>query len=250
MRDMEDQTAVVTGSGSGIGRAIALLLASRGARVAVADLDPAGGADTVRLIEKQGGDSAYFKVDVGDPASVLELKDGVIGKFGVPTVIVNNAGWDKGMPFLETTPEFWVKVVNINYLGTVAMCHTFLPEMIAGEIRGHVVNIGSDAGRVGSMGEAVYAGAKGGVIAFTKSLAREVARNGINVNCVCPGPTDTPLFFEQPEKVRDAVVRAIPFKRLAKPTELASAVAFFASDDASFITGQVLSVSGGLTMVG
>jgi 2-hydroxycyclohexanecarboxyl-CoA dehydrogenase len=159
-------------------------------------------------------------------------------------------GWDLGQPFITTTPDFWAKVVDINYLGVESMCHTFVNLMIREGLPGHVVNIGSDAGRVGSMGEAVYAGAKGAVMAFSKSLAREMARYGINVNCVCPGPTDTKLFYEQPEKVRNAVVRAIPLRRVAQPQELASAVAYFASDEASYVTGQVLSVSGGLTMCG
>jgi NAD(P)-dependent dehydrogenase (short-subunit alcohol dehydrogenase family) len=202
------------------------------------------------MIQQAGGRALSHVTDVANTAAVEDLREVVREEFGIASIVVNNAGWDLGMPFLETDPAFWDKVVGINYLGTVAMCHTFLPDMIEGGVRGHIVNVASDAGRVGSMGETVYAGAKGGVIAFTKSLAREMARSGINVNCVSPGPTDTKLFYEQPEKVRSAVVRAIPFKRLAQPEDLANAVAFFASDDASYITGQVLSVSGGLTMVG
>jgi 2-hydroxycyclohexanecarboxyl-CoA dehydrogenase len=242
--------AVVTGAASGIGRAIALRLAESKVRVAVADLDEAGSAETVDLVQGNGGTAAAFKVDISAIDAVKQLREEVRERFGIATILVNNAGWDLGMPFLTTTPEFWSKVVGINYLGTVAICHTFLSDMVEAQLPGHVVNIGSDAGRVGSMGETVYAGAKGAVIAFTKSLAREMARHRINVNCVCPGPTNTKLFYQQPEKVREAVVRAIPFKRLGEPEELAAAVAFLCSDDASFITGQVLSVSGGLTMNG
>lgn len=245
---MEQHIAVVTGAASGIGRAIARRLAASGAAAVVADLDAEGGQETVALISEEGGRAFSHVTDVADPSSVADLRDAVRERLGTASIIVNNAGWDQGMPFLDTSVEFWHKVVGINYLGTVAMCHTFLPDMIQAGVHGHVINIASDAGRVGSMGETVYAGAKGGVIAFTKSLAREMARNNINVNCVSPGPTDTKLFFEQPEKVRNAIVRAIPFRKLAQPEDLANAVAFFASDATSYVTGQVLSVSGGLTM--
>jgi 2-hydroxycyclohexanecarboxyl-CoA dehydrogenase len=250
MISLNGRIAVVTGAASGIGRAIAIQLAELGASVGIGDLDVDGGAETAKLIAEANGVAAVFRLDVTDLASVEAFRADVRAALGVPTIVVNNAGWDLGMPFITTTPDFWTKVVNINYLGVVSMCHTFLNQMIDEGVAGHVVNIGSDAGRVGSMGEAVYAGAKGGVIAFTKSLAREMARNHINVNCVCPGPTDTKLFYEQPEKVRDAVVRAIPFRRLAQPRELAGAVAYLVSDEASYVTGQVLSVSGGLTMSG
>jgi 2-hydroxycyclohexanecarboxyl-CoA dehydrogenase len=250
MISLNDRVAVVTGGASGIGRAIAIQLAELGARVGIGDLDEAGGAETVEMITEAGGVAAAYRLDVTELASVETFRAEVRVALGIPTIIVNNAGWDLGMPFITTTPDFWTKVVNINYVGVVSMCHTFLNQMIDEGLGGHVVNIGSDAGRVGSMGEAVYAGAKGGVIAFTKSLAREMARHQINVNCVCPGPTDTKLFYEQPEKVREAVVRAIPFRRLAQPQELAGAVAYLVSEQASYVTGQVLSVSGGLTMSG
>lgn len=249
MIDLEGHTAVVTGGGSGIGRAISRTLAGIGAQVAILDLNIEGADETVEQIARDGGTAAAFQTDVSDAASVEDARDQVLEGFGTPHIIVNNAGWDQVMPFVETDPGFWRKVVDINYLGQVAVSHAFLPSMIEAEA-GRIVNIASDAGRVGSLGETVYAGAKGGVIAFTKSLAREVARYQITVNCVCPGPTDTPLFYEQPEKVRNALIRAIPFRRLGQPEDLANAVAFFASKGAGFVTGQVLSVSGGLTMVG
>jgi 2-hydroxycyclohexanecarboxyl-CoA dehydrogenase len=160
---------------------------------------------------------------------------------------VNAAGWDRLEPFMENTPEFWDQLVQLNYLGPVRVARAFLPAMIEAR-RGAIVNVASDAGRVGSMGETVYAGAKGGVIAFTKSLAREMARHEIRVNCVSPGPTDTPLFRSLPEKMQEALERAIPLRRLGRPEEVADAILFFASDRSRFITGQVLSVSGGLTM--
>jgi 2-hydroxycyclohexanecarboxyl-CoA dehydrogenase len=188
-------------------------------------------------------------LDVADPDAVEALRDAVCGGVGTPGVVVNAAGWDVTGPFLDAGTDFARKVVDVNYLGPVYVCRAFLPPMIeAGG--GKVVNIASDAGRVGSSGESVYAGAKGGVIALSKSLAREMARHQINVNCVCPGPTDTPLFRSLPERLQEALVKAIPFRRPARPEEVAAAVLFFASDAASFITGQVLSVSGGLTMAG
>ena len=168
---------------------------------------------------------------------------------GKVDIVVNGAGWDIIEPFVKNTPEYWDKIMAINFMGPVKVTRAFLDPMIEGK-GGKVVNISSDAGRGGSSGETVYAGAKGGVIAFTKSLAREMARYAINVNCVCPGPTDTPLFATQPEKMQQALVNAIPFRRLGKPEEVADAVVFFASDRSSFITGQVISVSGGLTMHG
>jgi len=164
-------------------------------------------------------------------------------------VLVNGAGWGKTHPFWEGTPELWERVIALNFVGPMRLTRALLPAMIE-RGSGKIVNISSDAGRVGSLGETVYAGAKGGLIAFTKSLARETARYNINVNCVCPGPTETPLLFAVPEKHLDAFKKAIPFRRFAKPTEVAAAVVFFASDQSSYVTGQVLSVSGGLTMVG
>lgn len=244
---MTTTIALVTGAGSGIGKAIALAFAAQGDRVIAADLDQAAAAATAG---EHPGLITALPVDVADRARVDELRDRTHTEVGVPTVVVNAAGWDRTGQFLSATPEFAEKVVAINYLGPVHVCSAFLPGLIEAGGGGRIVNLASDAGRVGSAGETIYAGAKGGVIALTKSLAREMARHHITVNCVCPGPTDTPLFAAQPEKLKDALVKAIPFRRLARPEEVAAPVLFFASDAASFITGQVISVSGGLTMAG
>lgn len=244
---MTDRIAVVTGAGSGIGRAIALGFAARGDRVIAADLDEAAAQATAAQAPDR---ITALPVDIADRARVDALRDAVLAEAGAPAVLVNAAGWDRTAQFLDATPEFAEKVVAINYLGPVHMCSAFLPGMIEAGGGGRVVNLASDAGRVGSAGESIYAGAKGGVIALTKSLAREMARHQITVNCVCPGPTDTPLFAAQPEKLKEALVKAIPFRRLARPEEVAAPVLFFASHAASFITGQVISVSGGLTMAG
>lgn len=245
--DSHRRLAVVTGAGSGIGRAIALGLAAGGDRVVAADLDEASAAATAA---EHPDLITAAPVDVADPARVAALRDRIHADIGVPGVVVNAAGWDRTDQFLNAAPEFAQKVVAINYLGPVHVCSAFLPGMIETHGGGRVVNVASDAGRVGSAGESIYAGAKGGVIALTKSLAREMARHQITVNCVCPGPTDTPLFHAQPEKLKEALVKAIPLRRLARPEEVAAAVLFFASQAASFVTGQVISVSGGLTMAG
>lgn len=244
---MSNSLALVTGAGSGIGKAITLAFAAQGDRVIAADLDLAAAEATAA---QQPELITALPVDVADRAQVDALRDRAHAEIGVPTVVVNAAGWDRTDQFLNATTEFAEKVVAINYLGPVHVCSAFLPGMIAAGGGGRVVNLASDAGRVGSAGESIYAGAKGGVIALTKSLAREMARHQINVNCVCPGPTDTPLFQAQPEKLKEALIKAIPFRRLATPEEVAAPVLFFASDAAAFITGQVLSVSGGLTMAG
>ena len=244
---MSNTIAVVTGAGSGIGRAIALALAEQGDTVVVADLDLQAAEKTAA----ERPDRLFpMTVDVADRAQVDALRDRVRAEVGVANVLVNAAGWDRTDQFLNATTEFAEKVVAINYLGPVHMCSAFLPGMVEAGNGGRVINLASDAGRVGSAGESIYAGAKGGVIALSKSLAREMARYGINVNCVCPGPTDTPLFQAQAEKLKEALVKAIPFRRLARPEEVAAPVLFFASESASFITGQVISVSGGLTMAG
>jgi 2-hydroxycyclohexanecarboxyl-CoA dehydrogenase len=205
--------------------------------------------DLVREIAGAGGTAVAQRLDVTDPDSAESLANRIETELGRLDVLVNAAGWDVIEPFINNTREYWAKIVGLNFMGPVQVTRAMLPLLFASN-SGRIVNVASDAGRVGSFGETVYAGAKGGVIAFTKSLAREVTRQNVRVNCVCPGPTDTPLFASQSEKMRIALTNAIPMKRVAKPSEIADAVLFFASDRSSFITGQVLSVSGGLTMVG
>ncbi len=244
--DCSNDIALITGAGSGIGRAIATALAGNGAVVAAADRDLAGAEQTAAAHDRM---TAVF-LDLTSDSSIGAARDDVVRRLGAPTILVNAAGWDRPGPFLETDEQFWRDVVDINYVGHVRVSHAFLQPMIEAGRGGKIVNVASDAGRVGSAGETVYAGAKGGLIAFTKSLARELARYQINVNCVCPGPTDTPLFQSLPEGMRAALIRAIPFRRVAQPAEIADAVLFFASDMARYVTGQVLSVSGGLTMAG
>ena len=246
---LKDKIAVVTGAASGIGRATAEALAEEGARVIVADVDRDKGEAAAVAIRDKGRNADFRQVDLTDEASIAAFADAVQSTVGAVDILVNGAGWGQTKPFWDTTAEFWDKVVALNFVGPMKLAKALLPKMME-RGSGKIVNIASDAGRVGSLGETVYSGAKGGLIAFTKSLARETARYNINVNCVCPGPTETPLLFAVPEKHLEAFKKAIPFRRFAKPSEIADAVVFFASDRASYITGQVLSVSGGLTMVG
>lgn len=248
---LKDRVAIVTGSGSGIGRAIGLAMAREGARVAVVDLNEGGAQETVKEIQKEGGQAHAYKADITKKAQIEAMVADVIKRWGTVHILVNNAGWDKVEPFVQSTEETWDKVLAINLKGPIICTRAVLDEMIKNGY-GKIVSIASDAGRVGSTGEAVYSAAKGGIIAFTKTIAREVARHRINVNCVCPGPTDTPLFAavtaENP-KLAESLKRVIPFGRLGQPEDLPPAVIFLASDEAGFITGQTLSVSGGLTMV-
>ena len=249
---LKDRVAFVTGGASGIGRAIAQALAREGARVAVADLDADGARRVVAEIQAAGSNAVAQPLDVTDTAAVDASIDGVVAHWGGLHVLVNCAGWDRPMPFVETTPEFWDKILAVNLRGPLACTRAALRHMIKAN-GGKIVTIASDAGRVGSTGEAVYSAAKGGLIAFTKTVAREVARHHINVNCVCPGPSDTPLFqkeFAGPSpKLAESLKRVIPWGRLGVPEDIAPAVVFLASDEAGYITGQTLSVSGGLTMV-
>ena len=244
--EMQDRTIALTGGASGIGRATALLLAREGARVFVGDLDREGGE---KVAAESGGAIEFLPLDLADAASVADFAAEIHRRVDRLDGLVNAAGWDRIEPFLQNPPEMVEQVIGINLMGVVRLTRAVLDPMVSA-MEGKIVSIASDAGRVGSMGETIYAAAKGGIIAFTKSLAREMARYRINVNCVCPGPTDTPLFNRQPERMREALTRAIPFRRIAQPEEIAEAVMFFLGRRSDYITGQVLSVSGGLTMVG
>jgi 2-hydroxycyclohexanecarboxyl-CoA dehydrogenase len=244
MDRLTGKTAIVTGAGQGIGKAIAGKLAAEGAFVVVTDVDEPGADETASAL----ANAIAIRADVTDRRSVQAMVEEVVRQFGRVDVLVNNAGWDKASPFVDSEPADWDRAIAVNLYGVLHTCKAVLPIM-AGQGGGAVVNLGSDAGRVGSSGEAVYSAAKGGVIAFTKSLAREMARHQVRVNCVCPGPTDTALFasFAGPG-LREALTKAIPFRRLGQPADVANVVAFLASDEASFVTGQTVSVSGGLTM--
>jgi len=251
---MTSRVAFVTGGAQGIGGGISETLGAHGFRVAVADLNLDAAKETASRINEAGGQAIAVPIDVTDTASVHLAVKTVTEELGAIEVVVNNAGWDDFMPFLKTTEDFWNKILDINFKGALRICHTVVPGMVERGF-GRVINIGSDAGRVGSSLEAVYSGAKGGIIAFTKTLAREVATKGVTVNTVCPGPTDTPALRkfadssgEDADKVIGGMARSVPMKRLGTPQDVAAAVAFFASDAAEYITGQTLSVSGGLTM--
>jgi 2-hydroxycyclohexanecarboxyl-CoA dehydrogenase len=247
------RVALVTGGGRGIGREICLGLAREGRRVAVADLRADEATTTAGLITDAGGTALAVAMDVANGDSVTEGLLAVRDELGEVEILVNCAGWDELKPFLDTDEDFWDRIIEVNYKGALRTVHGCLPSMID-QGWGRIVNIGSDAGRVGSSLEAVYSGAKGGIIAFTKTIAREVARKGITANTVCPGPTATPLLDEivsassDGDKVIGAMARAVPMKRVGQPEEVASAVVYFCSEDAGFISGQTLSVSGGLTM--
>ena len=240
----------MTGAARGIGRGIALRLAADGRIVAVADRLEDEAAAVAAEIDGAGGRALAVSVDVTDTAAVERAVGRVADELGPVDILVNNAGWDDLKPFLETDEAFWDRVIDINYKGCLRTCRAVLPGM-AERGFGRVVNIGSDAARVGSSLEAVYAGAKAGVIAFTKTVARELARRGVTANAVCPGPTDTPLLAGMAGERDDfvaALTRAVPMKRLGTPEDVAAAVAYLTSDDAGYVTGQTLSVSGGLTM--
>jgi 2-hydroxycyclohexanecarboxyl-CoA dehydrogenase len=246
---MKGKSVVVTGAASGIGRATAEAFAREGAHVLLADINEEQGAAAAAALQGQGFKADFFKVDITDPQSIEAFRAAALAKAGKVDVVANVAGWGKTEPFVENKPEFWRKLIDLNFLGTVMMSRAFVEGMMERR-SGRIVTVASDAGRVGSLGETVYSGTKGGVIAFTKALAREMARYDVTVNCVCPGPTDTPLMAAVPDKIKDAFARVTPMRRLAKPSEIADAILFFAGPHSQFVTGQVLSVSGGLTMAG
>jgi 2-hydroxycyclohexanecarboxyl-CoA dehydrogenase len=248
---LEGRNALVTGAGRGIGRAIALALARDGARVAVADVDGEGAERVAAEAEARGRAALPIRVDLTRRSEVEAMVARAVSALGSIDVLVNNAGWDFVQPFLESEEETWDRIIALNFKGVLYTCRAAVPGMVE-RGGGRVVNIGSDAGRGGSYGQAVYSGTKGAVIAFSKTLAREVARHKVAVNVVCPGLTETHLLQECRErlpKVMDAVTRAIPWGRVGMPEEVAEAVAFLASPAAEYITGQTLSVSGGLTMM-
>ena len=236
MRGLNGKNIIVTGGGSGIGRAICVRLAEEGANVGLFDLNPDGAKETIELISGAAGSSEAFTLDVSDYGQCEQRVAEFESRIGPADALVNCVGWDKVVPFLDTDPDLWRKIIDINLCGPVNMCRVVLPGMVE------------------SSGESVYAACKGGVIAFTKSVAREMARKGIVLNVVSPGPTDTPLYQEiQAEanpKLSEALIRAIPMRRLGQPEDHAGMVALLCSDEASYITGQVISISGGLTMHG
>jgi 2-hydroxycyclohexanecarboxyl-CoA dehydrogenase len=252
MKGLNGRIAIVTGGGQGIGRALVLRLAAEGCKVAIFDLSPEAGAETEAL----AGDAVVrtWKVDVSDFEAVTAAVADVEATLGPVWALVNNAGWDRPMPFLSTTPEFWDKVIAINLKGNLNT-HFAVAGLMAARGGGRIINIASDAAKVGTAMEAVYSACKGGLISFTKSIARELARQNVLANCVCPGPTNTPMMAEvagtgpDAEKWRQSLERAIPLRRMGEPEDYAGIVALLASDDGSYITGQAISVSGGLNMV-
>ncbi len=254
MRGLTDRTVLVTGAANGIGAAIARRLAQEGCAVGVLDLDAAAGEKVVGEIKAGGGRASLYTVDITDYDAVSRAVEKFEAVFAPVAFLVNNAGWDRAANFLDTTPDFWRKIVAINLFGPLNMNHVVLRGMAARGF-GRVVHIASDAGRVGSSGEAVYSACKGGIIAFTKTVARELVGKGVILNTLCPGPTDTAIlrsFLEGPDgsRIAEGLKRAIPMKRLGVPEDYPGLVAFLLSDDAAYITGQTISVSGGLTMHG
>lgn len=250
MNTPESDAALVTGAGGGIGRAIAIALAASGSKIVVTDRDSEGAEETVRRITEAGNTATAVTADITCPDDILKLVDAAVDAYGVPRVLVNNAGWTETIPFLDTDRSFWNVLVETNLLGPIGVTHEVLKRMVEARLSaGRVIFVTSESGRVGTGGEAVYAAAEGGLVGFAKSIAREMARYDITVNCVSPGPTNTRLFTALKDRKKDALLRLIPFRRIGEPEDVAPAVAFFASRGAGFITGQVVSVSGGLTMV-
>ncbi len=252
---LRDKAAIVTGGARGIGRAIALALAKESADVMIGDLLLEEATAAAKDIQQQTGRRiAAVRTDVTKLEDARALCDAALEKFGKIDILVNNAGWDRLLPFLKTTPELWERIIAVNYLGVIHTCHAVLPHMVERK-QGSIINISSDSARVGSLGEAIYSGAKAAVVAFSKTLAREHARDNIRVNVICPGLAETPLLEELQQeefgrKILGSIVNAVPLKRLGKPEDIAPMVVFLASEAAGYITGQVTSINGGLTMVG
>jgi 2-hydroxycyclohexanecarboxyl-CoA dehydrogenase len=255
MRGLQNKTVIVTGGGGGIGGATCRRFGEAGSRVAVFDINTESAAETAADITKAGGVAQAFRCDITDHEGVKAAVAAAEAALGPVSILVNNAGWDVFRLFKDTTPADWQKLIAINLTGALNMHHAVLPGMLERR-HGRIVNIASDAARVGSSGEAVYAACKAGLVGFSKTIGREHARHGITVNVVCPGATNTALFADykrgagNPEKLEEAFRRATPMGRIGEPDDLPGAILFFASDDAAYITGQVLSVSGGLTMAG
>jgi 2-hydroxycyclohexanecarboxyl-CoA dehydrogenase len=255
MRGIDGKTVIVTGGGGGIGAPTCMRFAQEGARVVVMDVNAAAAQETVQKIQNSGGQAIACAVDLRDAAKTAGEIALIEKDFGEIDILVNGVGWDVFTPFLKSGPDFWTKIIDINLRSVLNVTHPVLASMVARR-SGKIVSLASDAARGGSSGESVYAACKAGIIAFSKTLAREHARHGISVNVVCPGVTETAMleaFMEEAgdkEKLRQAFARAVPMGRLGQPEDLPGAIVFFASDDANFITGQVLSVSGGLTMHG
>jgi 2-hydroxycyclohexanecarboxyl-CoA dehydrogenase len=255
MRGLQNKTVIVTGGGGGIGGATCRRFGEAGSRVAVFDINAESAAETAADITQAGGVAQAFRCDITDHEGVKAAVAAAEAALGPISILVNNAGWDIFRLFKDTTPNEWQKLIAINLTGALNMHHAVLPGMLERR-HGRIVNIASDAARVGSSGEAVYAACKAGLVGFSKTIAREHARHGITVNVVCPGATNTALFADykkgagNPEKLEEAFRRATPMGRIGEPEDLPGAILFFASDDAAYVTGQVLSVSGGLTMAG
>lgn len=255
MRGLKGKTVVVTGGGGGIGAATCLRFAEEGAAVAVVDLNEAAAKAVADQVAATGGKALAVAVDLTDAEATAKAVERIEADLGAIDVLVNGVGWDVFTPFLKSGPDFWSKIIDINLRGVLNITHPVLSRM-AERRSGRIVSLASDAARGGSSGESVYAACKAGVVAFSKTIAREHARQGISANVVCPGVTETGMleaFMESAgdkEKLRVAFTKAVPMGRLGQPGDLPGAIAFFASDDAGFITGQVLSVSGGLTMHG
>ena len=246
--NLGDKITLVTGAASGIGLETAKAFAEVGGTVYMGDLNEENGEKAAEEIRTTGGKATFIRLDITDDASIAALREQIIDESGRLDVLANVAGWGHTEFFVESNPAEWDKEIDINLKGPMKMCHAFVPGMFEQKY-GRIVNVSSDAGRVGSLAESVYAGAKGGQLAFSKALAREGARYNVAVNCICPGPTETPLLADTAENIQEALKKAIPMRRFGQPSEIADAILFFACERSSYCTGQVLSVSGGLTMV-